>query len=168
VTLYFLSLKWKSKTICRIKPNGIVIYKKKVLKNDLHSLTNEQFTIKLRIYRELRKAITSFKDLRRASRDAGKSEIDILYEFEDAVRIDFPKLVKGIKRKVSREDVEISESFAKSVEPLALKSFQVKDFSKLVKKKVSHALRRRTTIMMNTNIENVRSSNRSLTNPSII
>lgn len=168
VTLFLLSKKWKCKTVSRIKPNGVVSYKGKVLKNDLYSLTQDQFKTKLRVYRELREALDVFKDLHKKSRDVGRSEIDILYDFEDAVRVDFPKIAKAVKGKVKKEDVEISEKLASSFKPLEENSVKVKDFSKLLKKRISHALRRKTTQVIKSLDESLRVNTRSLTNPLLV
>lgn len=163
-SLYLLSKKWRSRTVSRIKPNGIVEFKGKVLKNDLYSLDEEKFKIKLRIYRELREALDRFKELSRRSREVGRSEVDILYDFEDSIRVEFPKIVKTIKGKMKKDDVEVSEKLVNSFRPLEENLVKVKDFSKILKKKVTHALRRKTTQIMKSVEENIRSSNRSLTN----
>ena len=165
VTLFILSKRWKSRTVSRIKPNGVVEYKGKVLKNDLHSMTEENFRTKLRIYRELRDALGKFNDLHKRSRDVGRSEIDVLYDFEDAVRVEFPKVVKTIKGKMKKEDIEISDKLRTSFQPLEINSLKVKDFSKILKKRVAHALRRKTTQIIKSVEETMRGANRSLTNP---
>ena len=163
VTLYLLSKRWKSKTVSRIKPNGLVNYKGKVLKNDLLSLTQDQFRAKLRIYRGLREALEQFNDLHKKSRDVGRSEINILYDFEDAVRVDFPLIAKAVKAKMKKEDVVISEKLASSFISLEENSVKVKDFSKLLKKKISHALRRKNTQVIKSFDETIRINTRSLT-----
>lgn len=148
VTLYLLSKKWKKKTISRIKPNGICTYKNIKLNNDLLSLTYNQYMTKLRLYRELKSTLQKFKELNRNSRNVGKNEIDILFDFEDAIRIDFPIFVRNLKKKIVKEDLDVTARFAKAFVGMEQKSLQVKEFTKMMRRKLGQAYRRRNTMVI--------------------
>lgn len=162
-TLYLLSKKWGQKTVSRIKPNGIVVYKRVKIRNDLCSLTEQQYLQKLRIYKAMKNDLSKLKYFNRLSREVGKTEVDILYDFEDAVRVEFPKIVKNMKNKFAKGDLEASESFFKANSPMEQKSNEIKEFSKLLKRRVAHLLKRRSTMIMR-NSEKLRDDIRSLTN----
>ena len=161
MTLCLLSKKWP-KTISMVKPCGLVTFRGVLMRNDLVMLDKEQYRTKLRVFREMRDALDSLRDLAIQSREVGSSEIDIISNFENAVRIDFPKVSKKIKGKVVKTDIEASDGFNKSCKPAELKALQIKEFSKMFKRKVSHAIRRKTLQVSQGEI--VRNQNRSLTN----
>lgn len=162
-TLYLLSKKWGKKTVSPIKPNGTVIYKRVKVQNDLCSLTETQYLQKLKLYKEMKKDLSNMKHFLKLSRNVGKNEIDVLYDFEDAVRVEFPKIVKNLKNKVVKGDLEASERFFKAAVPMEQKSAEIKEFSKMLKRRVAHLLRRRSTTIMK-NSEQLRNDIRSLTN----
>ena len=161
-TLFLLSKKWKSRAISRIKPNGIVYCKGLVIRNDLLGLTQSQYLLKLKIYREMKSALDEVKTLSLRSREVGSGETNIIYNFEDAVRIDFPKVVRRIKGIVDRKDIDASDLLARACKPAEHSAEKIKDFSKMFKRKVSHALRRKTVHAGGT--EANRRSTRKLTN----
>jgi hypothetical protein len=160
-TLCILSKKWP-KTISRIKPYGIVYCRGVKVRNDLVVMGKDEYKTKLRVFREMKNALDALKDLSDQSRDVGSSEIDIIFNFENAVRVDFPNVVKKIKGKIQKSDIDASEGFNKSCKPSELKAFQIKEFSKLFKKKVHHAVRRKT-LQINL-VDTVRNQNRTSTN----
>lgn len=161
-TLFLLSKKWKSKTISPIKPNGIVNCKGVIVRNDLIQISEKQYKVKLRIYREMKSALDKVKMLNLRSREVGSGEANIIYSFEDAVRIDFPKVVRRIKGIVSRKDIEASDLLARACKPAEHKAEKIKDFCKVFKRKVSHAMRRKTVQLEG--LGSNRRSHRKLTN----
>lgn len=162
-TLYLLSKRWKGRTVSRIKPNGIVFCRSVRVRNDLVELNESQYKTKLKIYKELKKALEKVKSLNFQSREVGSNEASNIYKFEDAVRIDFPKVTKKLKGVVNKQDIESSDLMAQSCKPSEQMAEKIKDFSKVFKRKIVHALRKKTLQIEGGNIV-VRRSNRSLTN----
>jgi Ion channel len=144
--LYLLNKKWKSQAISPIKPNGLVVYKGIRIRNDLVSLTKDQYLKKLKVYRELKKALESLKDLIQQARDIGQTDSDNISAFEDVVRTEFPSIIKKIKNKIDPGAVVASEELSKSCKPILAKSEIIKNFTKALKRKLGHSLRRKTLI----------------------
>lgn len=167
-TLFLLHKKWNSKAISPIKPNGIVVYKGIWVKNDLCHMTKSQYMKKISIYRDLKKSLMTLKDLNTQAREVGTSDFDLILQFEDAARIEFPKITKKIREKINREEVKKSDLIAESFKPMEDASDNIREFSKAMRRKISHAVRRKTTLPSNGLQGNVsspiRSSARRLTN----
>ena len=162
-TLYLLNKKWNGKAISPIKPNGKVVYKRVVVKNDMARLSNQQYFKKVCLYRELRNSLESLKGAISQARTIGQSDFDIIHNFEDVIRIEFPAIQKKIKGKVNTKHLNAAEEFSNSCKPLEAKAASIKEFSKALRRRLAHKLRRKTSVN-NVPININRGSVRKLTN----
>ncbi|OMJ76449.1 hypothetical protein SteCoe_24192 [Stentor coeruleus] len=166
-TLFLLHKKWNSKAISPIKPNGIVVYKGVWVKNDLCHMSEAQYMKKISIYRDLKKSLTILKDLNTQAREVGTSDFDLILQFEDAARIEFPKITKKIREKINKDEVKKSDAIVESFRPMEEASDNIREFTKAMRRKISHAVRRKTLVPSDTqgNVSSpIRSSVRRLTN----
>ena len=144
--LFLLNKRWNGRVTSPIKPNGLVNYQGKIIRNDMASLNKEQYLLKVKVYRQLKRSLNNLKDCISESREIGQNDFDVIREFEDIVRIEFPIIIKRLKNKVTKQAVEISDDFGKACKPLEAKASAIKDFTKAFKRKLSHAVKRKTLI----------------------
>lgn len=163
VTLYMLSKKWGGRVISPVKPNGAVNCKGVLVRNDMNFLSNSQYLKKVALYRDLREHLNTLRELSREAREIGQNDFDVIKNFEDVVRIEFPIIIKKIKNKIAKNAVGTSEELAKACKPCDLKSHTIREFTKNLKRKLGHMLRRKTVIP-NGQVGNLRNSGRALTN----
>jgi hypothetical protein len=162
MTMFLLNRRWGGKTICPLKPHGIVNCRGVVVHNDLCCLSKEQYLTKVRLFRQLKSQLEEVSDLNQQARDVGSSETDIIYQFEDVIRIEFPKIIRKIKGKIEDKSVKAAADMGKVCRPLEEKADSIRDFSKTLRRKVAHLYRRRTIAPQAPG--GARTSARSLTN----
>ena len=143
-TLYLLSKKWGGRCVSPIKPNGAVTCKKVVVRNDMAFLSKGQYLKKVGIYRELRRSIDKLKDCALRAREIGQSDFDIIRNFEDVVRIEFPIIIRKIKNKIPRSTVEAAEGLGRACKPLEEQANAARDFTRTLHRRLGHSLKKLT------------------------
>ena len=162
-TLYLLSKRWGGRCVSPIRPNGLVVCRGVVVRNDMMFLSKTQYLKKVAIYRDLRNNLGNLKDGVSKAREIGQSDFDVIRNFEDVVRVEFPIIIRRVKNKIPKTAVNAAENLGKACRPLETKVTVARDFTRALHRKLAHTIKRQSLNPSSSPLM-ARGSVRSLTN----
>lgn len=145
VKLYLLSKRWKCKCISKIKPNNSVKLGNFQFQFDFLYLNKAQYLKKCQIYRELKKNLQKFSELRDKSRNIGRKDIENIKLIEDTVRVDTSIIFNKIQRMVNKDTLLINSQTSLSQHRIEKRLSEVKEMATKMRRMMRSGIRRQTT-----------------------
>jgi Ion channel len=145
--LYMLGKKWGGNPISKIKPNGEVLVKGKLIKFDLNYLSEQQYLKKCQIYREMKKELQEIFYHKKDARNTGQKDIESIKLIEDTVRVDTSAILKKINPIVTREHLLVNSSTISSQISIEKSLSQVCSNANTIKRSLKNSFKRSMSLI---------------------